>query len=334
MAFRATAFLRQELKLRPAFEIALRSSCLQLVLSRWGLETAALMGVQGEKTANDDDRKVRAVDAITSAMYESGLDDHMTKAEKTMLEKPYKTWEYNDYMYGDNWEAFGVLQWLLGRQHSIPAYYSNFDRAHLFQSTGIMPADPTSIGRYVDTFMSSHTHQSLDTKELAHEIDVAEAWYWRARAQILLNLREEIKKAEEEKAKGADETPLEAALRTKHVPHSLRKMANDLPKTIPLASKRAHAKGIIGAVENDDFGITVEMRDTGSDSSSNRPKTVVVPYTSLSSDHLDAIRKIAESRFLAFAWSLGKVDQWDADQITDLTSINPISSLWTPNSDR
>ncbi|KAI8323559.1 hypothetical protein GQ54DRAFT_103952 [Martensiomyces pterosporus] len=337
MAFRATSVFRQELKLRPAFEIALRTSCLQLVLARWGLETAALMGLQGERTANDDDRKVRAVDAIATAMYESGLDDHMTKAEKAMLEKPYKTWEYDDYVYGDNWEGFGVLQWLLGRQHTIPAYYSNFDRARLFQGTGIMPADPSSIEKYVDPFMSPHTHQSLDAKQLGHEVDVAEAWYWRARAQVLLNLRDEIQRAEESAqagggadAKSSEATPLESALHMKHIPHSLRKMANDLPKTIPLASKRAHAKGIIASIENGDFGIAVEMKDSDEGS---HPKTTTVPYTSLSPEHLDAIRKIAESRFLAFAWSLGKVDQWDTDEIGNLVSINPISSLWTPNGD-
>ncbi|KAJ1986388.1 hypothetical protein GGI25_006285 [Coemansia spiralis] len=322
MTFRATVILRQELKLRPPFELALRSSCLQLVLARWGLETAALMGVKGDQTANDDDRKVRAVEAITRAMYESGLDDHATATEKTMLEKPYKSWDYSDYVYGDHWEALGVLQWLIGRQHKIPPYYSNFDRARLFQSTGIMPADPSTIEKFVDPFMAPQMHQLLDKKQLQHEIAVAEAWIWRARAQILLELRDEIEKAEAQKITASnEETPLETVMRTKHIPQSLQKLAREMPKTIPLAAKRAYAKGLVSLLEANDFAIAVELKD-----SSN---TTNVPYTNLDPNHLDAIRKIAESRFLAFAWAVGKTNDWSTESVSELVSINPISSVWT-----
>ncbi|KAJ2654581.1 hypothetical protein IW148_006333, partial [Coemansia sp. RSA 1199] len=208
MAFRTTAILRQGLKLRPPFELALRSSCLQLVLARWGLETAALMGLRGEQTANDDDRKVRAVEAITTAMYESGLDDHATSAEKSMLDKPYRTWEYSDYAYGDHWEALGVLQWLLGRQHAIPTY---------------RPA--------------AHAH-----------------------AQVLLGLRDEISRTDAKPSGNTQDSPLEAKLRAQNIPHSLRKMAADLAKTISLATQRSHEKGIIGEVVPDyfdDFGVVI-----------------------------------------------------------------------------
>ncbi|KAJ1801387.1 hypothetical protein LPJ59_000314 [Coemansia sp. RSA 2399] len=333
MAFRATAVLRQSFKLRPPFELALRSSCLQLVLARWGLETAALMGVKGDRMANDDDRKVRAVEAITRAMYESGLDDHATSAEKTMLEKPYRSWEYEDYAYGDHWEAFGVLQWLLGRQHKIPPYYSNFDRARLFQSTGIMPADPSTVEKFVDPFMASQTHQSLDARQLQHEIDVAEAWLWRARAQVLLGLHTDLEIAEQQKpAAGAEEeTPSETVLRTKRIPHSLRKMARDMPKAVPLAATQAREKGLVGELEGNDFAIVVELKGKGAgDASSSTPAAATtVPYANLDSNHQDAIRKIAESRFLAFAWAVGKADEWNADAVSDLVSINPISSVWT-----
>ncbi|KAI7826349.1 hypothetical protein BX661DRAFT_183831 [Kickxella alabastrina] len=327
MAFRATSYLRQSLKLRPPFELALRSSCLQLVLARWGLETAALMEARSGQEMPDNDRKARAVEAITTAMYESGLEDHATAAEKSMLEKPYRTWEFADYTYGDHWEAFGVLQWLLGRQHAIPPYFSNFDRARLFQTTGIQPIDPSTIEKFVDPFMSSQTHQSIDRKQLQHEVNVAEAWFWRARAQVLLGLRDEIARTDAQKTQTGEDSLLETVLRTKHIPHSLRKMANDIPKNIPLAAQRALAKGIISDVEGDDFAITVEMK--GADNGS--AKSMAVPYSNLDENHLDSIRKIAESRFLAFAWSLGKASEWDADKIGELVSINPINALWTPD---
>ncbi|KAJ2852081.1 hypothetical protein IWW36_000660 [Coemansia brasiliensis] len=328
MAFRATQILKQSLKLRPAFELALRSSCLQLVLARWGLETAALMGLRGEQTANDDDRKARAVEAITSALYESGLDDHATDAEKTMLDKPYRSWEYNDYVYGDHWESLGVLQWLLGRQHTIPAYYSNFDRARLFQNSGILPADPSTIEKFVDSFMSSQIHQTFDHQQLQHAVDVSEAWMWRARAQVLLGLRDEIVKADQKNEQ--ENTPLEAALRARHIPHSLRKMTADLPKTIPLAAQQAFDKGILAELEGNDFAIAVEMKEDSGNSSGQR-KIANVPYPNLDSDHLDSLRKIAESRFLAFAWALSKIDDWDVEKTSELVSINPINAIWTPD---
>ncbi|KAJ2551685.1 hypothetical protein EV175_003598 [Coemansia sp. RSA 1933] len=336
MAFRATSALRQSFKLRPAFELALRSSCLQLVLARWGLETAALMGVKGDQTANDDDRKVRAVEAIARAMYESGLDDHATEAEKAMLEKPYQCWEYEDYAYGDHWEAFGVLQWLLGRQHKIPPYYSNFDRARLFQGTGIMPADPSTVERFVDPFMASQTHQTLDVNQLQHEIDVSEAWLWRARAQVLLGLRKDLEMAEQQQPQQSatgigEETPSETILRTKHIPHSLRRMARDMPKTIPVAATQARDKGLVDALEGNDFAIAVELKGNGTDNataSSAASTTTNVPYANLDSNHQDAIRKIAESRFFAFAWAVSKANKWNPDTVSELVSINPISSVW------
>ncbi|PIA16854.1 hypothetical protein COEREDRAFT_86619 [Coemansia reversa NRRL 1564] len=333
MAFRATASLRQSLKLRPAFELALRSSCLQLVLARWGLETAALMGLQGNQTANDDDRKLRAVEAITDAMYKSGLDDHATSAEKEMLEKPYRSWEYSDYVYGDNWEALGALQWLLGRQHVIPPYYSSFDRARLFRNTAIMPADPSTIENFVDTFMSSQIRQHVDAQQLQHAVNTSEAWIWRARAQVLLGLREEISNDTADRPGSQQETALEAALRTRHIPSSLRKIAADLPNTIPLAAKHSLDKGLIGSVESDDFGIVVEMKETPEEVSANQPRTTTVPYRNLDSDHLDALRKIAESRFMAFAWALGKIDTWDIEKTGELLSINPINAIWTPENE-
>ncbi|KAJ2825744.1 hypothetical protein FBU31_003626 [Coemansia sp. 'formosensis'] len=326
MAFRVSSILRQELRLRPAYELALRSSCLQLVLARWGLETAALMGLGGEQTANDDDRKIRAVEAITAAMYESGLDNHATMAEKDMLEKPYRSWEYKDYVYGDHWESFGVLQWILGRQDTIPAYYSNFDRARLFQSSGIMPADPSTVEKFVGPFKSAQTQHMVGAGQLQREVDVAEAWVWRARAQVLLGLRKEIDSAERSSPPSSDQdSPLEATLRAKHIPSSLRKMAADIPKTIPLAAKRAHDRGLVESLEGGDFAIAVEIKGD------NDAKPTSVPYANLDQQHLDAIRKIAESRFLAFAWSLDKVGEWDIDKMGELVSINPISSIWTPN---
>ncbi|KAJ1719354.1 hypothetical protein LPJ53_005875 [Coemansia erecta] len=327
MPFGASPILRQSLQLRPTFELALRSSCLQLVLARWGLETAALMQQRDNKPAPDDERKARAVEAITTAMYESGLDDHATAKEKTMLDKPYRAWEYADYTYGDHWESFGILQWILGRQHTIPPYYSNFDRARLFQSTGILPIDPSTVEKFVNQFMSSQTHQTLDSQQLQHEVDISEAWFWRARAQVLLGLQDEIKRADSLKAECGKTSPLDDALKAKHIPHALRKMAAEMPKSIPLAARRALAKGIIKEVEADDFAISVEMKSSESDA----PRTVSVPYSNLDENHHDAIRKIAEARFLAFAWSLGKTKDWDADQVGEMVSINPINAIWTPD---
>ncbi|KAJ1734501.1 hypothetical protein LPJ61_001037 [Coemansia biformis] len=332
MGFRATAVMRQALKLRPAAELARRSSCLQLVLARWGLETAALMGLRGDQTANDEERKARAVDAITSALYESGLDGHASASERAMLEKPYGAWEYDDYVYGDHWEAMGVLQWLLARQHAIPPYYSSFDRAQLFQNTGIMPADPSTIETFVDSFAPARVQPHIGTQQLRTAVGAAEAWLWRARAQVILDLPSDIGGVDAQPSPGDKEAPVEAVLRARRIPHSLRKMAADLPRTIPLAAKRAHELGAVDKVEGDDFGIAVEVTGGASEGPPAGPaRPTTVPYRGLDAGHLDALRKIAESRFLAFAWALGKIDDWDPDRTGDLVSINPINAIWTPD---
>ncbi|KAJ2454686.1 hypothetical protein GGI03_006539, partial [Coemansia sp. RSA 2337] len=156
------------------------------------------------------------------------------------------------------------------------------------------------------------------------EVDVSEAWVWRARAQVLLGLREEIDSAKSTLS-GDQESPLETTLRAKHIPNSLRKIAADMPKTIPLAAKRAHARGLVESLEGGDFAIAVELKGDSD------AVTTSVPYANLDQQHLDAIRKIAESRFLAFAWSLEKASDWDIGKVGELVSINPISSVWTPN---
>ncbi|KAJ1920128.1 hypothetical protein H4219_001501 [Mycoemilia scoparia] len=325
--------------LRPAFELALRASCLQLVLARWGLETAAALGVQGEKVANDDDRKARAVDAITKAAFAGGLDDYLTEQEKYVLEKAYKTWEYDDFELGSHWESLGILQWLLGRQHKVPPYYSSFDRASIFQATGVMPADPSTIDTFVNSYLSPQSHHLLDDASLKREIDIAEAWNWRARAQVIMDLRDQIIEEAKEKsgsAKSSDiadeETIVDRMMREKRIPQSLRGMVKNISQVMKSATSRAIEKEIIKEAIDDDFGIVVELKpEEMPEGASPSDREVLIPYSKLEGKNHESLRKISEARLFAFAWSTSKIEEWDIGKMVEILSINPVSSIWAPD---
>ncbi|KAJ2120898.1 hypothetical protein IW147_004687 [Coemansia sp. RSA 720] len=192
-----------------------------------------------------------------------------------------------------------------------------------------MPADLSTIEKFIDSFMSSQIHQIFDKQQLQCAVDTSEAWIWRARAQVLLGLRDEISRTDAKPSGNTQDFPLEAKLRAQNIPHSLRKMAADLPKTIPLAAQRAHEKGIIGEVVPgyfDDFGVVMKIENN--DVPTEQRRSATVPYSFLDPDHLDALRKIAESRFLAFAWALGKIDKWCPEKASELVPINPVNAIW------
>ncbi|KAJ1776133.1 hypothetical protein LPJ77_003627 [Coemansia sp. RSA 2523] len=326
MAFRTTAILRQGLKLRSPIELAQRTACLELVIIRCGMEIAGLDGPCSEYTAAIEN----TVEAITTAMYENRLDVHATSAEKSMLVKPYRTWKPSDYAYGDHCEALGVLLWLLGRQQAIPTYYSHTDWHRLLGDSSIILHESPNIEKYVNSFMSSQIHQTFDKQQLQRAVGTSEAWLWRSRAQALLGLRDKLCRIYSNLTGDTQDSSLEAKLRALNIPHSQCKMIANLHETIPLAAQRAHEKGFIGEIVGGDFGVGMDIKENNAVPAEQR-RSATVPYSSLDPDHLDSLRRIAESRFLAFAWASGKIDKWCPEKAGELAPINPVNALWTPD---
>ncbi|OLY79645.1 hypothetical protein AYI68_g6158 [Smittium mucronatum] len=332
--------------LRPGFEIALRAASLQLVLSRWGMEMATKMEQAKGSDPENDERRAKAVNAITETALNGGLVDSLTEKEMNMLKKDQGTWEYEDFQYGKYWESLGILSWLLGRRNEVPQYFSSFDRVKLFQSTGILPGDPNTIDSFINSFMSTQGVFSIKNSILKREIDLAEIWYWRSRMQVLIDLKDQLAKS------GSNTTPdsssssnldsqnddvVQQQLENKRIPHSLRRSIKDSQAILEAATKRAIELGLLDQKIDSDFAVIVETdvespqsSQNSSNGNSNSRVEIPIPYEKLEKKDHDALMDIAEARLMAFAWATGKLDAWDPKKMANIGSINPLNVLWSP----
>ncbi|PVU87584.1 hypothetical protein BB559_005975 [Furculomyces boomerangus] len=345
-------YTSNQFKLKPSFEIALRAACLQLMLARWGLETATKLDFAKSNEFKIDDRRMRAFESITNTALNGGLSESLTEKEMEMLQKDPGTWEYQDFSYGKFWESLGkyififqtcfyklcILAWMLGRRNEIPSYFSSFDRVLLFQSTGILPGDSKTIDSFINSYMSLQAKFSLEDTILKREIDIAEIWYWRARLQVLLDLKDQIIKEQENKESGNEkksniEKIIEKELLKKNVPHSLRSIIKNSKGVLESATKRAIDLQLLSQSDTEDFDIVIEVLDDQKNhpNASSKPAETTIPYNKLEKKDHDALMDIAEARMMAFAWTTGKLDKWDPEKMLQVGSINPLNILWTPD---
>ncbi|PWA01274.1 hypothetical protein BB558_002644 [Smittium angustum] len=322
-------YTSNQFKLKPSFEIALRAACLQLMLARWGLETATKLDFAKSNEFKIDDRRMRAFESITNTALNGGLSESLTEKEMEMLQKDPGTWEYQD---------FSILAWMLGRRNEIPSYFSSFDRVLLFQSTGILPGDSKTIDSFINSYMSLQAKFSLEDTILKREIDIAEIWYWRARLQVLLDLKDQIIKEQENKESGNEkksniEKIIEKELLKKNVPHSLRSIIKNSKGVLESATKRAIDLQLLSQSDTEDFDIVIEVLDDQKNhpNASSKPAETTIPYNKLEKKDHDALMDIAEARMMAFAWTTGKLDKWDPEKMLQVGSINPLNILWTPD---
>ncbi|KAK9767102.1 hypothetical protein K7432_003368 [Basidiobolus ranarum] len=202
----------------------------------------------------------------------------------------------------------GILLWSLHLYPEIPQYNHYFPRFKLFQSTGIMPAHPQSITEFL-RYMSMEG-KSRSPPAVQREINIAEAWYWRSRAQALLAIRPIIFP---DHSCSSSPPP--------KIPKQLKDMIQQMPEAIAQASVRAQESQLISKVKDNDFGVDlggIEEEGTG-----------IVAYKDLPSEQHEQMKMLAEYRMLAFGWLTGRAD-WDADT-NELGYINPISAIWAPS---
>ncbi|KAK9767101.1 hypothetical protein K7432_003368 [Basidiobolus ranarum] len=290
------------LQTRSVQEVATRVACTQLFLSRWGVEAAYADN-------SSDDRHKTAFEAIIRATEESGVYVNFTEKERKLIEKSLGSWD-SEILSANNgrWETFGILLWSLHLYPEIPQYNHYFPRFKLFQSTGIMPAHPQSITEFL-RYMSMEG-KSRSPPAVQREINIAEAWYWRSRAQALLAIRPIIFP---DHSCSSSPPP--------KIPKQLKDMIQQMPEAIAQASVRAQESQLISKVKDNDFGVDlggIEEEGTG-----------IVAYKDLPSEQHEQMKMLAEYRMLAFGWLTGRAD-WDADT-NELGYINPISAIWAPS---
>ncbi|KAJ1983192.1 hypothetical protein H4R33_004846 [Dimargaris cristalligena] len=317
---------------RSPAEIATRSACLQLVLARWGMEMALKMG---HGNAN--------------------LSGH----EKLLMLKEDGEWNLEDLHCHGHWESLGILLWTLARVKDIPPYYEMFSRPQLFNATGIQPAKPITIHNFISS--AEQHYQPRPTAQFHEAVNKAEAWYWRAHAQRLLQTREQLG-LDGENPSGSDPSapsstsapePASASTRLEssptmaanptertRLPRSFLKFLKGLPHAIDQASDLALEHHFIAAKTDGDFGVesgalygnlghpqhNIPLNDDGS--AMEIPPTWM-PYKQIDDSGHFLLSDIAQHRMLAFGWLAGRVTDWDTDK-TQLPNVNPVSSLWAP----
>ncbi|KAJ3152081.1 hypothetical protein HDU86_005926 [Geranomyces michiganensis] len=276
-----------------------------MVLTRWGIE-AALASRTGSNTPVDP-RIAQSHDALARAIDESKLERSFTKSELDLLAKPLGGWRPVEDLASQmlRWESFGTLLWAMRIINGLPKFHVRFPQETLFQATAIVPAFPATVSSFVEYFDSgegSKPEHIITPEEMRNAVNTAEAWYWRARAQVVLDLKESLE--------GDSEDIKEAR---KKIPSALKNVMANLDQALAQASIRASADGYIDEVAGDDFGVDG------------------VPYKKLDDHAIRDLNDISEHRLAALGWMAGR--DWDFIK-GEVPFIHPLGSLWTPHEEQ
>jgi len=171
-----------------------------------------------------------------------------------------------------------------------------------------VPAVPSSVELFLDYFTHGQGFATPDhfisDDELLKEIQIGEAWLWRARAQRVLNLKQDLALLPEEERK----------TQLKKIPNALRNVMEQIEDAIALGSERAKEEGLITQVADGDFGIL------------NDGKT---RYADAGDHQLREMGRVAEARIACLGWLSGKNDPFDYVE-GQVQFINPMGSIWAP----
>ncbi|KAJ3023558.1 hypothetical protein HKX48_002431 [Thoreauomyces humboldtii] len=224
--------------------------------------------------------------------------------EQKLIDAPLGKWDPVVDLAAQSmrWESFGMLLWALKIIDGVPRYHVRFPQELLFQATAIVPAFPATITGFLEFFStgegSSSPSHRLEEQEFRGAINTAEAWYWRARAQVVLDLRESLK--------GDSDDVKEAR---KKIPSGLKTIMSNMDTALSQASIRASTDGYIEAIVGEDFGVDGTA------------------YRDLDDHMIRDTNDIAENRLAALSWLAGR--EWDFER-GEVAFIHPLGSLWHP----
>ena len=271
-------------------EVAQRVCCTHLLLTRSVLES---MDTPENEMANR---------VLLDSIEKSDVKGWMTSRETELLGKKFKTWDYATDIYEthNRWESLGILLWALRILREIPEYGTYFPKQDMFKATAIIPAFPDTITTFVEYFdkgegsKPDHFCSELDFK---NSISIAEAWHWRAKAQLVLDFKKSLE------VEGNTDKISDA-------PKELKNVMKHIEQAIQLGTERAIADRLILESKDNDFKVGEKA------------------YKSLDDHGLRDVGNISESRLAALGWIAG-THEWEYDR-GDLHFINPLGSLWNP----
>lgn len=161
---------------------AYRALCLGALLKRSVIE-AAVQRLQRHTTITNKPQLIArqhvAYKTLLRWLATEHLDQHLSRAERLLIEKPLASWSERTLMFAiRRAESLGVMLWALRFIETIPAYDTLFDMATVLQPLDILT--PT-----ID-FIWQAGLRPVD--ELSAMRDTAELWNWRSRASELQRL--------------------------------------------------------------------------------------------------------------------------------------------------
>ncbi|KAJ2997199.1 hypothetical protein HDV02_005797 [Globomyces sp. JEL0801] len=282
--------------------VALRAACTQLLLTRWALESSHK---SLPKTETPDSRGIEAFNTLKKTIDATQIHKFMTAREKSLFEKEYGTWDVVEDLIPveSRWESFGMLLWALRIFRDLPDFYSRFPNEDMYKATAIIPAFPHTIDSFIEYFSSGEgvkPDHFVSQKEFGEAINVAEAWYWRSRSQIVMDLKTSL----------ADGSP-ESEQAKKKLPPGLKNVMENIEQAISLATDRALADKLITKASKNDFAVFDG-----------------IPYSEMDDHSMRDVAVIAENRLAALGWLTGS-HEWEYVR-GELTFINPMGSLFSP----
>ncbi|KAJ3368277.1 hypothetical protein GGF31_006508 [Allomyces arbusculus] len=307
------AAVAQEFALKTAQQVAMRAAATHVFMSRWGLErmvhdlTARGLN-EGQRTL-----MIARVGEANEALKKSTSLLELTPLEQEFIAKEVGTSTLSDIAALEGrWEGFGILLHALHLLPAVPPYYRPFPMVDLLSATGIVPAEPKTIESFL-----GRAHQLVPEPALVAALNQAEAWYWRARAQVLLKLKEAI------------DDPSCDSSDIKKLPKALRDMTKHIDVTLLYATSRSLQDGLIDKALLDDFAIPADL--TSADAPATNADAGWKRYLDATDDEAAQLRVIAEDRLAALAWVMAG-REWDAPR-DEVSFVNPMSSLWQPTNE-
>ncbi|KAJ3372002.1 RNA polymerase subunit AC19 [Kappamyces sp. JEL0680] len=295
--------------------VAERLVATQLLLTRWALETgqrqskAEPVPASDERYATDDNsRATQAFSALQKTLSHPSVSDILTAKEREwMLTKKLGSWDLMEDLYPVElrWESLGMLCWALRIFREIPAYDDYFPREAAYTATAIVPAFPQTIDSFLEYFSSGEGTSAdhfVTPADLKREIDIAEAWVWRAKAQKVLDLKLSL----------SDTDSLDVQVALKKIPKQLKTVMEGIQEAIALGAERAQADGLLLSVVDGDFGLSSGKK-----------------YSEADDHQIRDMGRVAESRLAALGWMCGSHKDWEWTE-GELQFVNPLGSLWTP----
>lgn len=264
-------------------DLAMRTCVTQLLLTRWALEQSAI----------GDARTNTAYTALLHTIETNKLDQNFTTHEKLLFEMPLSKWDDSDHFQVEpRWESFGVLLWSIRIFKEMPDPWLIFPRQSMYTSTNIVPAQPDSISVFLNYFQSgpgAKADHVVDYSQFIDQVNRAEAWYWRSKAQQVLD----FKRTKPD---------------TKKIPPGLRGLMGNIENAIEQGSIRAREEGFIETLVDGDFGVKGAA------------------YRDLTDHDSRDIGLNSEARMAALAWMAGH--PWDYER-GQVPFVHPMGSLWS-----